>query len=226
MSGKPGVPIHPRRALRAIPVGAAILLFAAAGARADIGFESASRAAAAPGDPVRVTVGCGFCLPHCVGEPGERHPPGRGDGACMLGHRSGPPASFPVWLTASDTPLEPHRCGPRMLCPPESARPPRLPSFVHLGRAAHRGESPHYDLRFRVPDVPAGAYKYVLYCDTCVDGPRGNLLESSHLAAGRLRVLTESDPDRPGPRPWIVGGLLAAIAVPGAGLLARRRRAR
>ena len=47
-----------------------LLLAVASPAQADVGVESSSRAAGAPGDPVELTLGCGFCFPPCVGEPG------------------------------------------------------------------------------------------------------------------------------------------------------------
>ena len=110
------------------------------------------------------------------------------------------------------------------------ARPPRLPSFVYLGRAApprdpdelaDRGGHgiPRYRLIFGVPEVPPGAYKYVLFCDTCVDGPNGSLIDSATLEAGRLRVLapvaTSSDDDEGNALFWLGAGLLTAIATLG-----------
>jgi hypothetical protein len=216
-----------RRLVSAIALLAALALPPAA--QADIGFTEASRTEAAPGEQVRVTVECGFCYPTCVGRPGDRHPPGDPAGVCMLrGRGERPPGGFPIWLTAGDRFLGPYRCGPEMLCPAESARPPRLPEFTYLGRAELRSAaSPNvlsrYVLRFRVPDVRPGPYNYVLFCESCVEGPRGSLIDNGTAAVGRLRVV----PPRPGgggaAGPWIAGGIAAAIVLPGVGLLLRRR---
>jgi hypothetical protein len=216
---------------------ALILAFAAAltvagPARADVGFESVSRHAGSPGDRVDLTIGCGFCFPPCVGRLGHQHPPGERSGACMLGSRRGPPASFPVWLTPLRHSLDRYTCDLGEGCRP-GARPPRLPSFVYLGRAAPRPDEladrhgvPRYRLIFGVPEASPGRYKYVLFCEACVEGPRGSLIESPTLAAGRLRVLpriaTASD-DAGGSLPWLGVGVLTAIAALGGGRWLARR---
>jgi hypothetical protein len=218
------------------PLIALTLLAAGSGsAGADIGFTGASRTAASPGDTVRVTIGCGFCLPRCVGRPGHRHPPGRVDGTCILGGpRARPPAGFPVWLTPlgrSLGPYPPASCKPGQRCPP-AQRPPRLPSFTYLGRAERtlgddRVDEPLYVLRFQVPEVAPGRYKYVLYCDSCVGGPLGVRIESAVFAAGSLGsgVLTVRAEERAGGEAgrWIAAGIAAAVVLPGLGLWLRRR---
>jgi hypothetical protein len=217
---------------------AALALLSTATARADVGFESVSRRAGAPGDRVELTIGCGFCFPHCVGEPGHRHAPGDLHGSCMLGYHDGPPASFPVWLTPLRHPLDRYTCDPGEACP-RGARPPHLPSFAYLGRAVSpvdparpgpqpRRYFPRYRLTFGVPDARPGLYKYVLFCDSCVDGPRGTLVESATTAAGRLRVLpaiAAASDGGGGQIPWIAIGGLAAALLLGVTLLLRRARA-
>jgi hypothetical protein len=215
-----------------------LLLAVASSAQADVGFESASRRAGSPGDRVELTIGCGFCFPPCVGEPGRRHAPGDSNGYCMLGNRGGPPASFPVWLTPLRHSLAPYVCDAGAnRCEPGSSRPPHLPSLIYIGRAvpaapggdeAH--EIPRYRLTFGVPEVRPGRYKYVLFCETCVDGPRGSLIDSATTAAGRLRVLTPiataSAGGDGGTLPWIAAGACAALLALGAAVLRRGRGAR
>lgn len=228
---------HRNRSLLALCSALALLaLGGALEAGADIGFTGASRTVASPGDSASVSIGCGFCLPRCVGRPGHRHPPGPLDGACMLSGRARPPSGFPVWLTAlgrSLGPYPPASCKPGELCPP-AQRPPHLPSFTYLGRAERVGrdsriEVPLYVLRFAVPEVDPGRYQYVLYCDSCVDGPLGVRIESavfSHggLGAGELKVRAKDGSGR-GAGAWIPAGIAAAIVVPGLGIWMRRRRA-
>lgn len=213
-----------------------LLLAAAPAAPADVGIVSSSRAAGTPGDPVELTLGCGFCFPPCVGGPGHRHPQGGLHGICMLDGRREPPASFPIWLTPLTHSLKPYLCRPGESCEPESSRPPHLPSFIYLGRAVpiaaggREGHGiPRYRLTFGVPETRPGRYKYVIFCDACIDGPRGSLTESQTIAAGHLRVLTPiatagAGGGGVGPG-WIGAGALAAILTLGTGLLLRRGRA-
>jgi hypothetical protein len=214
-----------------------LVLTAAPHAQADVGVESSSRGAGAPGDPVELTLGCGFCFPPCVGEPGHRHPSGDLHGTCMLGtHGRRPPASFQIWLTPLRHSLKPYVCGRGEGCEPGSSRPPHLPSFIYLGRAAPIAPAgddghqiPRYRLAFGVPDARPGLYKYVIFCDACIDGPRGSLIDSHTIAAGRLRVLTPvataSAGGGGGRLRWIGAGALAAILALGAGFLLRPGRA-
>jgi hypothetical protein len=212
----------------------ALVLSAAGQAQADVGVQSASRLVGTPGQRVELTVGCGFCFPPCVGEPGHRHLPANRHGACMLGTHGGPPAAFPVWLTPLSHSLKPYECRSATEgCEPGSARPPHLPSFIYLGRAvpvplgSRADEIPAYRLIFGIPPARPGPYKYVLFCDSCVDGPRGTLIDDRTTMAGRLRVLPSDPPvavagEADGAGPWIAGGVLALAAVFGAGLLLRR----
>jgi hypothetical protein len=233
MKHRSGRRLRFRRALCATALLVSLPLASIPAARGDIGFESASRSKAAPGEGVRVTVACGFCFPRCVGRPGHRYPPGDRHGVCMLGSRSGPPARFPIWLTPRGHSLEPYRCGGEDQCAPGSSRPPHLPSFTYLGRAERafrpgglgRGEFPRYVLGFQVPSLPSGAYQYVLYCASCVAGPRGSLIDAGAAAAGQLWILP-AEQSAGGGRAWIAGGIAAAILLPGLGLLLHRRRRR
>jgi hypothetical protein len=213
-----------------------VLLAVASPAAADVGVVSTSRAAGAPGDPVELMLGCGFCFPPCVGEPGHRHPPGDIHGVCMLdGHRE-PPASLPIWLTPLKHSLKPYLCRPGEGCELGSSRPPHLPSFIYLGRAVTTGaggeaghEIPRYRLAFAVPETKPGRYKYVIFCDACVDGPRGSLTDSHTIAAGRLNVLAPVATTGAGGGGvallWVGAGALAAILALGTWFLLRRGRA-
>jgi hypothetical protein len=212
-----------------------LFLAVASPAEADVGVVSSSRAAGAPGDPVELMLGCGFCFPPCVGEPGHRHPPGDLHGPCMLDSHREPPASFPIWLTPLKHSLEPYLCRPGEGCEPGSSRPPHLPSFIYLGRAVPAAAGvdgghgiPRYRLAFGVPEARPGRYKYVIFCDACVDGQRGSMTDSHTIAAGRLRVLapiatTGTGGGGVGLR-WIGAGALAILAL-GTGTLLWRGRA-
>jgi hypothetical protein len=216
-----------RPPVRAIPLAIALALTLsvplASSASADIGFESASHSSAAPGERMRLTVGCGFCFPPCVGRPGHRHPAGSQDGVCMLDGGRRPPTGFGIWLTPAT-----HRLARAL---PGSSRPPRLPSFAYLGRAERalhpsRGGPhgvPSYVLRFRVPALAPGPYEYVLFCAACVAGPRGTLLASVPGPVGRLQIDAAGSPSGGGSRAWIVGATAAVIAMPALALLLRRR---
>jgi len=219
-----------------------LLLLAAAPAPADVGFAGSTARDGEPGDRVAVTVGCGFCFPPCVGEPGDMHPPGSRRGACMPG-KEGPPASFEVWITPVDHSLDPYVCGPGEWPPGEpprgpcrGSRPPHLPSFIFLGRAMPQPrqpdsrEIPRYRLDFGVPEARPGLYKYVLFCDACIDGPRGSLVDDRGRAAGPLRILPAAAQASGGgdlgeARPWIGAGMIAAGLALAATLLLRRGRA-
>ena len=147
------------------------------------------------------------------------------------------PEAFPIWLVPAETPLRPYRCGERSLCAPESSLPPRLAGFTYLGRAEAepvprpmpRRWEPTYRLSFPVPDLEPGTYKYVLFCDGCVDGPRGSLTQSFGKWAPRpgisLELLSAESSAGGGAGPWIGAGLLAIGLALGAGLIWRRRGA-
>ena len=69
----------------------------------------------------------------------------------------------------------------------------------------------------------------MIFCDACIDGPRGRLTDSPTIAAGRLRVLTPiataSAGGGSGTPPWIPAGAFAALLSLGAGFLLLRSRA-
>ena len=210
--------------------GSLFLVFAPS-ASADVGIVSASPRGGAPGGRVELTLGCGFCFPPCVGEPGHRHPPGDLHGTCMLGTHGGPPAAFAIWLTPIGHSLAPFKCRPGQACEAGSSRPPHVPSFIFLGRAVPMRESdephsyPRYRLIFGVPEARPGLYKYVIFCDSCFAGPRGSLI--SFPGDPRLRVRPSDAPvatTGSGAGPWIAAGILAAVVALGAGLVVRRGR--
>jgi len=177
-------------------------LVSAPAARADVGVEKVSRLAGAPGDPVILTLGCGFCFPPCQGPKGHRHPEGyRRKGPSMLGPKADPPRSFGISLVPVAKISKPNGCGPNSLCPSQARRPPRQHPFTFLGLATpppggnnpEHGGAPRYLLDFDIPDLRPGLYVYVIYCGVCVKGREGGLIAFPEAAPWRLRVR----PDRP-----------------------------
>jgi hypothetical protein len=164
--------MSPRSPFLAVMV-AAFLLFATPAAKADLGVEDGSRSSGAPGEKVRLTVGCGACS--------------------AIGVET-PPASFPISLVPVDRVPKPHPCGPDALCPPRVRAVPQRPPFTYLGEARlRRGEKDRailrYVLDFAIPRLPAGAYTYVIYCDYCADGRAGSLVtEPNANGPWRLRI--------------------------------------
>jgi len=128
-------------------------------AAADIGVEKVSRLNGAPGQEVRVIVGCGACT-----------------------HPSRTPASFPISLVRVDKVPKPHRCGPRALCSPRVRAVPKHAPFTYLGDALlaqdERDSGPirRYVLEYEIPQLPTGSYTYVIFCDACADGEGGTLI--------------------------------------------------
>jgi hypothetical protein len=76
---------------------------------------------------------------------------------------------------------------------------------------------PRYRLRFRIPTVKPGLYKFVVICEGCDRGQRGSLITYPVLRRYRIRV-RQPDPaaaaQSGGLRalPW-VGGAVAAAAL-------------
>lgn len=167
-----------------------VALVPAAPAEAAVGVEKVSRPAGAPGDAVKLTLGCGFCYPPCKG------PEGRPDGPCMPGNEA-PPESFPVSLVPIEKAPEPYPCGPNALCSPHTRGAPRKPPFTYLGRATppsddevqtDRPNVPRYLLDFAIPDLRPGVYTYVVFCDVCLPGKAGSLIANPRARPWRLRV--------------------------------------
>lgn len=174
----------------AIVVGAAVCLLLALGsAAADVGVEKVDRHSGRPGEEVKLTLACGFCFPPCVGPKGERRPQGFEKGPCMLGtDGKTPPPSFGVSLVSRQ---RAERLVDRLIacgrdpdtCP-TTKRPPRGHGYRYLGEAVpppggnnpEHGDPPRYLLDFTIPRLAPGRYTYVIWCDACVDGPRGSLV--------------------------------------------------
>jgi hypothetical protein len=170
--------------LIAIGLVACFLLVTPPCAKGDIGIVKAGPAAGQPGDLVEVTVGCGFCYGPC---------PAR-DVTCNISTATRGPAAWPILLVPNRVPLTPHRCGPDALCPPASLGLPRRSPFIYLGLASRRivpydDESrARYRLRFRIPALKPGLYKFVIYCGVCSEGAQGSLIAEGDLRRGLLRV--------------------------------------
>lgn len=181
------MPLSRWRHFSAALLAAALLAAAAmAGpARADVGVESVSRSAGAPGEQITLMIGCGACYPPCPRDPR------RLSGVCAPGPGV-PPAAFPVSLVPVEQAPRPYRCGPNVLCTPRAPAPPRRTPFAFLGKAtplADDGGLPSYRLRFDVPDLRPGAYAFVIFCDACVRGEAGSLIAQPRDRLWRLRVL-------------------------------------
>jgi hypothetical protein len=165
---------------------AALSVLLVAPAPGDVGVEQASRHAARPGEPVALTLGCGFCFPPCKGAPGHRN------GPCMLGTKREPPTAFPISLVPVEKAPEPHPCGPNALCSPVAQAPPAHGAYTYLGEALaegrKKGGAPRYGLDFTVPDLRPGVYAYVIYCDVCNRGRGGSLIAIPASRPWRLRI--------------------------------------
>jgi hypothetical protein len=160
------------RSLFLVALSVALVHLTAPAAMADLGVEKVTRTSGRPGESVKLTVGCGACA---------------AAGAEDV-------ASFPISLVPADEVPRPHRCGPNALCPPRVRAVPRRAPFTYLGESLLlRGDEnvdkpyPLYVLDFAIPQLPAGTYTYVIYCDACVDG-RGAALITEPNATPRWRL--------------------------------------
>ena len=188
------------RAAAFLAVGAVVVVLcalAASGASAAVGVEKVSRGGGEPGDEVTLTLACGFCFPPCKGPKGHRHPEGFDHGPCMLGTKGAePPPSFGISLVPLSKAPQPYRCAPRALCSPGTLAPPNRSPYTYLGLAVpppggnnpEHGDPPRYLLNFTIPNLPAGAYAYVIWCDSCMEGKRGSLISSPTSRLWRLAV--------------------------------------
>lgn len=188
---------HPTAALliALLPLAAGLLALTTT-ARAAVGIEKASTHHGAPGTTVKLTIGCGFCFPPCVGPKGERHPKGFDHGPCMLGTKDDPPASFGVSLVRAKEAPGRRACGDGPVCTPTPLAPPRKAPYTFLGRAVpppggndpESGDPPRYRLRFAVPDLTPGTYTYEIWCGVCAEGRRGALIGAPSSPLWRLVV--------------------------------------
>ena len=185
-----------RRTLTIAALTGTLLTLTAAAAQADVGVEDASRHGGAPGTPVTLTLGCGFCFPPCVGPKGERHPKGFERGPCILGPKEDPPDYFGISLVRRSRAPELFECGPNALCPPSTLRPPDWAPFTYLGRAVpppggnnpETGDPPRYLLDFAIPELRPGTYAYEIWCGACAAGKRGSLISAPDSRLWQLVV--------------------------------------
>ena len=93
---------------------------------------------------------------------------------------------------------------------------PRHAPFSYLGKARlseddvpYAGRS--YILEFAIPELAAGSYAYVIYCDSCLDGKGGTLIANPNprprsWRLGIRALATASVRQAPGrwlaPAPW------------------------
>lgn len=173
-----------------------LLMLAATPADAAVGVEKASRRSGEPGDPVKLTLGCGFCYPPCVGPKGERHPKGFDHGPCMLGTKKDPPAAFGISLVPRSRAPQLRECDTGPVCTPSTLRPPRRAPYSFLGRAVPppggndpgSGEPPRYLLQFKIPNLRPGSYLYEIWCGACEKGARGSLISVPASPLWQLQV--------------------------------------
>ena len=143
---------------RALTLLALVGAAAVPAAHADVGFLRVSPTSARPGDVARVWAAPGMPI--------------------YLVPRAAAPRPFPCNVVEGEVVAVPPGTPGAGICRQYAARPPNRPPYVLLGRA--RGaRSPN--LRFRVPDVRAGSYRFVMYCAACYDGPGGSLIPSRFL---------------------------------------------
>ena len=174
------------------------LLIAAPTVTADTGVVSISPHFARPGERVDLMVGCGAC-------PAD--------------------ANFPVSLVPVAKTPRLHPCAENAVCEPTVRQPPRERPFVLLGSAS---ASRALLLRFSVPDIEPGHYAFVLFCASCVRGPRGSLIADTSPGTV-LRILPGETPARSGGDGadgtiWIVAGAGAIALLLAVVLLLRRKR--
>jgi hypothetical protein len=126
-----------------------VVLFAwiVAAAGADIGVIAVSKASARVGDVVSVRV-AGY-------------------------DRAWP--RMPLYLVPTQQAPQPVRCRRNAMCQPKSRRAPEGPPYRFLGRITFRRSGTGV-VRFRVPRVAAGTYRFVIYCAPCYRGPGGSLI--------------------------------------------------
>jgi hypothetical protein len=173
-----------------------MLLLAVTPADAAVGVEKVSRGGGEPGDPVTLTLGCGFCFPPCVGPKGERHPKGFDHGPCMLGTKRDPPASFGISLVSRSRAPQLVECGTGPICTPSTLGPPHRAPYSFLGRAVPppggndpgSGEPPRYLLQFEIPNLQPGSYVYEVWCGACEKGARGSLISAPESPLWQLQV--------------------------------------
>jgi hypothetical protein len=125
------------------------LALAAAGAPeagSDIGLITLSRANGRPGIEIVVTAG-GY------GNPWPR---------------------MPIYLVPAGRAPQPYPCA-NGLCDPRALTPPAGKPYIPLGRLHYHADF-RATLRFRVPQVPAGGYRFVIFCEPCYRGPWGSLI--------------------------------------------------
>jgi hypothetical protein len=136
----------PRR-LKAVGLASAALVTFAATSSADIGLVKVSRTSAPTGAVVFVTYA------------GYTHPWPR----------------YPLYLVPASRAPHLVACQPGAICDPRIRWPPQHAPYVLVGRIRYRASGTG-TLRFRVPNVAPGPYRFVLYCAPCYRGPGGSLI--------------------------------------------------
>jgi hypothetical protein len=82
---------------------------------------------------------------------------------------------YPLYLVPASRAPGLVACAPDAICDPRVRWPPQHAPYILLGRIRYRQKGTG-TLRFRVPNVARGAYRFVLYCAPCYRGPGGTLI--------------------------------------------------
>ena len=101
-------------------------------------------------------------------------------------------ALLPLYLVAAKDAPSLHACtlrnGSPASCPTTSVGPPHGGKYHRIATLnVRRANTVH--VSFRVPDLAAGRYVYVLYCGPCWRGARGSLIAFNYPTAPALTVI-------------------------------------
>jgi hypothetical protein len=225
--------------IAALGVALSLGLLAAESAQGDVGVAGLTPRAGTPGEPIEVSIGCGWCASSSIG--GRRRPPAAFQVSLVPVARAPKPQPCPASIIARLREKLPKAAAERAECSPEAAEPPRRRPFVFLGRARplfdvdHPPEDPwaaNYRLRFHIPKVSPGRYAFVIYLG--FSGGRGGLAvdrfryllhvrRADRVAPATIGVGTgPGDATGTGKGWWIAGGTALLLLAAGAALSGRR----
>jgi LPXTG-motif cell wall-anchored protein len=174
----------------------------------DVGITGVRPTAAAPGQSVDLEAGCG-------GRCGSRL-------AISLVPTSRAPVDSPCdRQDRARARRSGHVLPPNAICSPISRGLPRKPPYVFLGWALESDRSSvvkRYRLRFRVPPVTQGIYKFVIWIR-----PGGTLVSGGSLRVRQGQSAAASSGSGTD-AVWFVAAGAAVVALAGAAVFLRRRR--
>jgi hypothetical protein len=82
---------------------------------------------------------------------------------------------MPLYLVPATRVPQRRACGPNAICEPRAKRPPTRPPYTRIGQV-HFRHSGSGVVRFHVPSLIPGRYRFVVYCAPCYRGPGGSLV--------------------------------------------------